>query len=62
MGYVLAGIPDLTDSIGNGRLGSVGNIGGWFLVASAFFAYYTGMAVVVNSSWQRTIFPIGGEA
>lgn len=59
---MLAGIPDLTDLIGNGRLGSVGNIGGWFLVASAFFAYYTGMAVVVNSSWQRTIFPIGGEA
>jgi len=48
-------------SRGTGPLGHIGNIGGWFLVASAFFAYYTGMALVVNSSWKRTIFPIGGE-
>ncbi|HUZ33203.1 MAG TPA: hypothetical protein VMV19_14050 [Xanthobacteraceae bacterium] len=60
-GYVLAGIPQMYDTVGTGTLGRIGNIGGWFLVASAFFAYYTGMAVVVNSSWQRTIFPIGGE-
>jgi succinate-acetate transporter protein len=33
----------------------------WFLVASAFFASYTGAAVVVNSTWKRTVLPIGGE-
>jgi len=61
VGYVLAGIPQLANTVGSGVLGRIGNIGGWFLVASAFFAYYTGMALVVNSNWQRTIFPIGGE-
>lgn len=61
IGYVLAGVPNVTNSLGAGRLGSTGEVGGWFLIASAFFAYYTGMALVVNSSWQRTIFPIGGE-
>lgn len=61
IGYVLSGIPNLTNSVGNGELGKIGNIGGWFLIASAFFAYYTGMALVVNSSWKRTIFPVGGE-
>lgn len=60
-GYVLAGIPNLTNSVGSGSFGTIGNIGGWVLVASAFFAYYTGMALVVNSSWRRTVFPIGGE-
>jgi len=61
-GYALVGIANLTNSVGNGTFGFIGNIGGWVLVASAFFAYYTGMAVVVNSSWNRTVFPLGGEA
>lgn len=61
-GYALAGIANLTNSVGTGVFGTIGNIGGWVLVASAFFAYYTGMALVVNSSWKRTVFPIGGEA
>jgi succinate-acetate transporter protein len=61
IGYVLAGIPQLYNTVGTGPLGRIGNIGGWFLVASAFFAYYTGMALVVNSSWKRTILPVGGE-
>lgn len=61
-GYVLAGVANLTNSVGQGTFGAIGNIGGWVLVASAFFAYYTGMALVVNSSWNRTIFPIGGAA
>lgn len=60
-GYVLAGIPNLANSVGSGPYGAVGNIGGWVLVASAFFAYYTGMAMVVNSCWKRTVLPIGGE-
>jgi hypothetical protein len=61
IGYVLSGIPDLTNAIGNRGLGLIGNVGGWFLIASAFFTYYTGMALVVNSSWKRTILPVGGE-
>jgi uncharacterized protein len=61
VGYVLAGIPQIYNTVGTGTLGHIGNIGGWFLVASAFFAYYTGMALVVNSSWKQTILPIGGE-
>jgi succinate-acetate transporter protein len=61
-GYALVGIANLTNSIGSGTFGAIGNIGGWVLVASAFFAYYTGMAIVVNSSWNRTVFPVGGEA
>lgn len=61
-GYGLTGIPNLANSVGHGTYGLIGNMGGWVLVASAFFAYYTGMAVVVNSIWKRTIFPVGGEA
>jgi succinate-acetate transporter protein len=62
VGYVLAGIPWLVNSVGAGGWGIIGNIGGWFLVASAFFAYYTGAALVVNSTWKRTLLPIFGEA
>jgi uncharacterized protein len=58
IGYTLSGIPNLTAA---GSKSLVAELGGWFLVASAFFAYYTGMALVVNSSWQRTVLPIGGE-
>ncbi len=62
IGYALSGIPDLADAVGAPGWSLVGNIGGWFLVASAFFAYYTGMALVVNSLWNRPVFPIFGEA
>jgi uncharacterized protein len=58
VGYVLSGIPNLT---GAGAKSFIAELGGWFLVGSAFFAYYTGMALVVNSSWHRTVLPIGGE-
>jgi uncharacterized protein len=58
IGYTLSGVPDLT---GAGSKSLIAELGGWFLVGSAFFAYYTGMALVVNSSWHRTVLPIGGE-
>lgn len=58
IGYILSGIPNIT---GAGGKALIGVLGGWFLVASAFFAYYTGAALVVNSSWGRTVLPIGGE-
>lgn len=61
VGYCLSGIPDLTGSATPGGFGIVGNIGGWFLVASAACAYYTGAAFVVNSIWSSTVLPIGGE-
>jgi succinate-acetate transporter protein len=61
IGYCLAGIPDLTGSAAPGGIGVIGNIGGWVLVASAACAYYTGAAFVVNSVWNRTVLPIGGE-
>jgi succinate-acetate transporter protein len=59
IGYALAGIPNLTNTAGGSI---ISNIGGWFLVASALIAYYTGMAVVVNSIWKDTVLPLGGEA
>lgn len=58
VGYVLSGIPSVT---GAGPKSIIASLGGWFLVGSAFFAYYTGMALVVNSNWHRTVLPIGGE-
>ncbi len=60
IGFVLAGIPNLANAQTGGWM-VLGNIGGWFLVASAFFAYYLGMAIVVNSCSMRPVMPIGGK-
>ena len=57
VGYALAGIPYLTGAIDNGGPGLAGSIGGWFMVASAFFAYLAGAGIVVNSMWERRIMP-----
>jgi succinate-acetate transporter protein len=61
IGYVLAGIPNLAGATGPGGWTTVGMIGGWFLVASAAAAALAGMAYVVNSVWNTTVIPIGGE-
>ncbi len=61
VGYVLAGIPNLADAVGQPGWMVVQALGGWFLVASAALAFYTGMALVVNSTWHRTLLPLGGE-
>jgi succinate-acetate transporter protein len=61
IGYGCAGIPYLTNSVDLGGWGVVGNIGGWFMVASAFCAYYTGMAMIVNSTRNRAVLPIWGR-
>lgn len=61
VGYALSGIPNLANAVGQPGWSIIGGIGGWFLVASAFFAYYAGMAMVVNSTWKRTVLPIWGE-
>jgi uncharacterized protein len=59
IGYALAGLPSLANTT-TGGWEVVGNIGGWFLVASALCAYYTGMATVVNSTWKATVLPLFG--
>lgn len=61
VGYCLAGIPHLADAARAPGWSVIESIGGWFLCASALVAYYTGMALVVNSTWNRTVLPIGGE-
>ena len=61
IGFVLAGIPNLAEVQSGGWM-VLGYIGGWFLVVSAFFAYYLGMALVVNSASRRPVMAIGGKA
>lgn len=61
IGYVLAGIPNLADSVGQPGWLAIQAIGGWALIVSAALAFYTGMALVVNSTWHRTLLPLGGE-
>jgi succinate-acetate transporter protein len=61
IGYGCAGIPYLTNSVDADGWGLVGNIGGWFMVASAFCAYYTGAALIVNSTSNRVVLPIWGR-
>jgi uncharacterized protein len=60
VGFVLAGIPNLA-AVQTGGWMVIGNIGGWFLVASAAFAYYLGMALIVNSCSRRVVMRIGGK-
>jgi succinate-acetate transporter protein len=62
IGYALSGIPDLANAIGQPGWSLVSTIGGCFLIASALVAYYTGAAMVVNSTWQRSVLPLGGKA
>ena len=61
IGYGCVGCAYLTNSVNIGGWGVVGNIGGWFMVASAFCAYYTGMAMIVNSTRNRAVLPIWGR-
>jgi succinate-acetate transporter protein len=60
VGFVLAGIPNLA-AVQTGGWIVLGNIGGWFLVASAAFAYYLGMALIVNSCSRRAVMGMGGK-
>jgi succinate-acetate transporter protein len=36
----------------------IGQIGGWFLIVSAGFAFYAGGALAVNSTYERTVLPM----
>lgn len=61
-GYTLVGVTMLglvpLASIGGG----VAFASGIVLFISAFVAYYLGTALVVNSTWGRTVLPVLGEA
>ena len=63
-GFMLTSIPVLMDVIDLTKLAfasELPRIGSWFVIASAAFAYYMGLALVVNRSWQQPVFPIGGQ-
>jgi hypothetical protein len=49
-----------------GNLGSmpavIGQIGGWFLICSAGLAFYTGGALALNSTYERTVLPMFSRA
>jgi hypothetical protein len=40
----------------------IGHIGGWFLIISAGLAFYAGGALVLNSTYERTILPMFSRA
>jgi succinate-acetate transporter protein len=65
IGYILAGIPFLdgtfTAAASGSAVGIVGLIGACFLFVSSLLAYYTGAAMLVNSTWKRNVLPILGE-
>ena len=35
------------------------NVGGWFGIITAFIAWYGLAAVVINSTWKKSVFPLG---
>ncbi len=51
-GYGLSAVPDA------GGPEVVGHIGGWFLIVSAGLAFYGGAALVLNSTFERSVFPM----
>lgn len=60
-GYALAGLYFLIHQMGGNAWSYAGEIGGYFMFAAGFFAYYAGTAVLVNTAWRRVLLPIGGE-
>ena len=51
-GYTLPGIQFL------GAARELGILGGYFLLAASFFAFYAATAQLVNSAWQREVLPL----
>ena len=51
-GYTLPGIQFL------GASRELGILGGYFLLAASFFAFYAATAHIINSSWQREVLPL----
>jgi uncharacterized protein len=52
IGYVLAGLQFLASAR------EIGILGGYFLLAAAFFAFYAATAVLINSAWRREVVPL----
>ena len=52
IGYTLPGIQFL------GAARELGILGGYFLLAASFFAFYAATAIVVNSSWKTEVVPM----
>lgn len=62
-GYTLIGITQFNmGPTGTTTAGAVAVAGAALLFLAAFCAYYLGMAMVVNSTWKRTLMPIFGDA
>jgi succinate-acetate transporter protein len=55
-GYALAGINDV------GAPKGFGEVGGWFLIISAGLAFYCAGALVLNSTFNRTVLPMFSRA
>ncbi len=53
LGYALAAVTDV------GGVAAVGHIGGYFLLLAGLSALYVGSAMLVNSTWQRPVIPLG---
>jgi succinate-acetate transporter protein len=51
-GYTLLGLQF------QGSTREVGFVGGWFLLAASFFAFYAATAQVINSAWQSEALPL----
>jgi uncharacterized protein len=51
-GYGLSAVPDVGGPTGAGQ------VGGWFLIISAGLAFYSGAALVLNSTYERTVLPM----
>ncbi len=61
--YTLVGITQFNiGPTGVTTVGPIATAGGALLFAAAFCAYYMGTAMVVNSTWKRTVLPFFGEA
>jgi len=62
-GYSLVGITQFNiGANGVTTLPAVATGGGALLFAAAFCAYYIGMAMIVNSTWKRSLLPLFGDA
>ncbi|MGH9299371.1 MAG: acetate uptake transporter, partial [Acidimicrobiales bacterium] len=55
-GFALAAVANV------GGPAAIGNVGGYFLILSAGFAFYGASALVINSSFQRTVLPLASRA
>lgn len=53
LGYALAAVTDV------GGVAVVGHIGGYFLFLAGLAALYVGSAMLINSTWERPVLPLG---